>query len=766
MRSKMLLAWFAVLVLGLGALGAAASSTPKTEPVRIIFDTDIGNDVDDVMALAMLHALQARGDCELLGVTITKPDELAGPFVDAINTFYGRPGLPIGFTRAGLKNEPSKFLSLADVKEAGKLRYPHSLKRSSDAPAAAQVLRQLLSRQPDDSVVIIQVGFFSNLGALLDTPADARSPLPGRALVQLKVRMLSVMAGAFQTIEHNNHYTEYNVINDVPAAQKLARDWPTPIVWSGFEIGVAVPFPARSIERDFGYVPHHPVAEAYCLYNPPPHERPTWDLTSTLYAVFPDRGFFTLSTPGQVTVENDGFTRFTPAPGGRDRFLIVSDAQALRVKEALVQLTSEPPHSSAAPVERMEPLKAPEASGLFLKSGDRLAIIGDSITEQKRYSRLMEDYLTVCAPDLKVSVRQYGWNGETTPGFLARMTNDCLRFQPTIATTCYGMNDHAYRPYEDWIGNAYRKNSRAIIEAFKSSGVRVVLGSPGCLGKVPAWAKNTNDSLESLNLNLCKLRNIDVELAREEKVRFADVFWPMLTQGAVARKEYGAGYAIAGADGVHPDWAGHTIMAYAFLKAFGLPGDIGTFTVDLAANKVKVSKGHSVKSAAEGRFEIQSERYPFCPSVPAGMNAAAYPVCGQDDPARSDSIRSGMTLVPFNQDLNRLVLVVQHAGAPSYRVNWGNQSKSFSKEQLAKGVNLAEEFPVNPFSEAFAKVDAAVAAKQAYETRQVKQLFRSPEAKINLQAVVAQSEQERQGFVDAIRAAFVPVTHTLVIQPE
>src|SRR5690348_15323627 len=86
-----------LLCLALAPFANARAATPATTlaPVKVIFDTDIGNDVDDVLALSMLHALQTRGDCELLAVTITKPDDLAGPFVDALNTFYGRPGLPI-----------------------------------------------------------------------------------------------------------------------------------------------------------------------------------------------------------------------------------------------------------------------------------------------------------------------------------------------------------------------------------------------------------------------------------------------------------------------------------------------------------------------------------------------------------------------------------------------------------------------------------------------------------------------------------------------
>src|SRR6516164_1922856 len=214
--------------------------------------------------------------------------------------------------------------------------------------------------------------------------------------------------------------------------------------------------------------------------------------------------------------------------------------------------------------DKYQPLKAPKAAELVLKPGDRLAICGDSITEQKMYSRLMEDYLTVCVPELNVTVRQFGWSGERAPGFLARMTNDCLRFKPTVATTCYGMNDHEYRPYEDRIGQAYRASSTAVVEAFKANGVRVIQGSPGCVGKIPFWVKSATGTVDDLNQNLCTLRNIGIEIAEREKVGFADVFWPMLTAGVAGRQQFGTNYAIAGKDGVHPAWAGHTVMAYAF----------------------------------------------------------------------------------------------------------------------------------------------------------------------------------------------------------
>jgi hypothetical protein len=342
--AKILLSLFCLAAVVLPTtLIAANESGSNVAPVKIIFDTDIGNDVDDVLALSVLHALETRGQCKLLGVTVTKPDELAAPFVDAMNTFYGRPGIPIGFTHARLNNPPSKFLSLVETKDRGQLRYPHKLRRSSDAPEATRLLRTLLSREADHSVVIVQVGYFSNLAALLETPGDDLSPLPGRELVERKVAKLSAMAGSFGRVEGSQRFLEFNVTQDLPAARKVAAEWPVPIVWSGFEIGISIPFPAASIERDFAYVAHHPAKEAYCIYCPPPEERPTWDLTSALYAVLPDRNYFGCSELGRVEVEADGFTHFVPAADGRDRYLTVNKDQIARVKEALVQLASQPP---------------------------------------------------------------------------------------------------------------------------------------------------------------------------------------------------------------------------------------------------------------------------------------------------------------------------------------------------------------------------------------------------------------------------------------
>ena len=329
---------------GVGPGGGEHGSAES--PVKLIFDTDMGNDCDDVQALAMIHALQSRGECELLAVTVTKDHTLAAPFVDVINTFYGRGDIPIGVCHSGVTPHEGKFNPLAKP-EFG---FDHDLRSGDDAPDAVKLLRQTLTNAPDQSVVLVQVGFSTNLANLLRSPPDDIVDVTGDALVRRKVRSLSIMAGAFtQIVGDSGHlydHVEYNVIKDLPAAKTLAEHWPTDIVWSGFEIGRNLRYPHQSILNDYDYVDRHPVAEAYVRYNPPPHDRPTWDLTSVLYAVRPDAGYFDLSPRGTVGIDDRGLTTLTAQPNGRDRHLIIPDDGSDRIIEALVGLASQPPTKS------------------------------------------------------------------------------------------------------------------------------------------------------------------------------------------------------------------------------------------------------------------------------------------------------------------------------------------------------------------------------------------------------------------------------------
>ena len=298
----------------------------------MIFDTDIGNDVDDALALAMIHALENRGEAKLLGVTVTKDNRYAAPYVDLVNTFYRRGELPIGMVKNGKTPEDSKMIRVPAERQRadGSFLYPHDLVDGREAPEAVAVLRKILEAEKDGSVTVVQVGFSTNLARLLDSR--------GHDLVKRKVRLLSLMGGSFV-----NGKPEYNIKTDIPAARKIFAEWPTPIVASGFEIGLAIKYPASSIEKDFRWTEHHPVVDAYRNYKTMPYDRETWDLTSVLYAVRPARNYFSLSPEGEITVDGQGRTHFTEKPGGRRRYLRATPEQGQQALKAMIELASSRP---------------------------------------------------------------------------------------------------------------------------------------------------------------------------------------------------------------------------------------------------------------------------------------------------------------------------------------------------------------------------------------------------------------------------------------
>jgi purine nucleosidase len=214
-----------IVVLAIATVLMTAPVTHAAEPVPLIFDTDICGDCDDVLALGMIHSLQSRGLCRLLAVTISVDHDLAAPFVDAVNTFYGRGDIPIGVVGKGGVVEESKFLSLVEEKDpkTGQFRYPHDLGLGQSARSASAVLRAALAAQPDHSVRIVQVGFSTNLTRLLESRPDEYSPLSGAELVGRKVHSLSLMAGAFQPIEGNEGYVEYNIVKDLPRRRRAGQ---------------------------------------------------------------------------------------------------------------------------------------------------------------------------------------------------------------------------------------------------------------------------------------------------------------------------------------------------------------------------------------------------------------------------------------------------------------------------------------------------------------------------------------------------------------
>jgi inosine-uridine nucleoside N-ribohydrolase len=319
--------FFTSLILILAATGVAqnaAAPAPAPAPAKIILDTDLAEDVDDAGALAVLHALANRGEAEILGVLVSSRNEWVGPCLDAINTWYGRPDLPIGYQRGlqyGYRNPqdpdrttPSKYA------EAVARAFPHDLARSSDAPDAVWLGRKLLAAQPDQSVTIVTVGFLTNLRGLLDSRPDDQSKLDGEALIKQKVKQWVCMGGVFPHGRFPDGNGEYNLMWDTAASVRAVNDWPTPIVFSGFEIGARVKVGAGLKETPAT----NPVRACYQHYNGL-NNREAWDLTAVLYAVRGAGRYWRLSEPGLCLMHarvTHGYNEWIPAPHRLHRYLI------------------------------------------------------------------------------------------------------------------------------------------------------------------------------------------------------------------------------------------------------------------------------------------------------------------------------------------------------------------------------------------------------------------------------------------------------------
>jgi inosine-uridine nucleoside N-ribohydrolase len=359
-------------------MGFASLAVAQQTPVKLILDTDVDLDTDDALAMALLHALQSRGEANILAITVSTDDVWAAPFVSVINTFYGHSNIPIGVIRPGSMAktadevhkamnvvQPKDYLRslLGRRKEDGSFVYPRTLTDRSQAYDAVALLRKTLISQSDGSVTVIEIGPSTNLARLLESQGDEISPLNGRTLVKQKVGLLSIMGGSYFDIQYRGAiypkgHPEWNLLMDPSSAQKIFENWPTPTVAEDCSLSPASVSPQSSgdVERDFGYVSDNPIIESVRLFTPAynketppvsivrwPHDVGFCDEYAAFYAVRKRSLYFSLSNPGKVTALNDGGSRFEEAPFGTHRILMLTDEQRSRTPEAIALLRSQPP---------------------------------------------------------------------------------------------------------------------------------------------------------------------------------------------------------------------------------------------------------------------------------------------------------------------------------------------------------------------------------------------------------------------------------------
>jgi inosine-uridine nucleoside N-ribohydrolase len=286
-------------------------------PVSLILDTDIGPDYDDVGAVALLHAFADANEVEILATISCNTFETTVPSLSVLNTYFNRPDVPVGITKASLPNKKcdQQWAEFINAK------YPHALKSNEQAEEAVSLYRKILSEQLDQSVTIVTIGFFTNLANLLNSKPDEFSPLNGKELVTLKVKQLISMAASLGKDGKGGH--EFNVVVDAAASRKVFTEWPTLIVLSGFDVGEKILTGTRLIHNKS--IQNSPVKDAYEVAlkkDKNTKGRNSWDQTAVLAAVRGLDPYFSFRKIN-FDIKEDG--QSVPVPG--DKFIYLTFKQ-------------------------------------------------------------------------------------------------------------------------------------------------------------------------------------------------------------------------------------------------------------------------------------------------------------------------------------------------------------------------------------------------------------------------------------------------------
>ena len=321
-----------MFLLAFNLIASFPSAGQRKMPVPVIFDTDMGPDYDDVGAMALLHAFADKGEAKILATIASTKYDKVGPVLDVLNTYFKRPDVPIGVPR-GDALTLKDFQHWSDTLVA---RYPHRIKSNAQALDAVELYRKILAQQPDNSVVIITVGFLTNIADLMKSSGDRYSPLSGQELIDKKVNKLVSMAGKFPSGK------EFNVEQDAKASIHVFKHFKKPIVLSGFEIGARVktglPLVANRKIKD------SPVQDVFRISIPLDEQdkegRMSWDQTAVLIAIRGHEPYYTLSC-GTMVVEEDGSNSWSDQ--GKNHCHLVEKTQPAVVQKIINDLMMHQP---------------------------------------------------------------------------------------------------------------------------------------------------------------------------------------------------------------------------------------------------------------------------------------------------------------------------------------------------------------------------------------------------------------------------------------
>ncbi len=323
--------------------------------------------------------------------------------------------------------------------------------------------------------------------------------------------------------------------------------------------------------------------------------------------------------------------------------------------------------------------QAQTAPGAFyVKDGDHVVFYGDSITDQRQYTTMVETFIQTRFPDLKVNYYHSGWGGDRVGGggggpIDVRLQRDVLAYKPTVMTIMLGMNDGSYRAFDPGIFDTYTKGYQHILDTVKK-------GAPGL--RITAIIPSPYDDVTrapnfegGYNAVLIKYGQYLKDLAPKEGLTIADFNTPVVAMLQKAKETDAATAAKLLPDRVHPSPAGHLIMAEALLKAWNAPSRVTAVEIDAAGKKV-VSADNTVVTGLDGGDILtwtQADK-----SLPYVLNLK--------DPSVALSVKSS----DFVESLDQEPLKVTGLQAAKYVLKVDDtEVGTFAKEDLERGINLA-----------------------------------------------------------------------------
>ena len=367
--------------------------------VKIIFDTDMGPDYDDVGALAFLHAIADSGKAEILATVASNKNELVVPSIDVINTYFGMPDIQTGSPKSAgasmgaAQHWPDSIIA----------KYPHRIKSTSEAPDAVTVYRKILNAQPDKSVTIVTVGFLTNLNNLLKSQPDDISKLSGRELVEKKVKKLVSMAGWFPKGK------EFNIYIDSASSKYVFENWPGEIIFTGYEIGKDIKTGLKLVASG---ITNSPVKDVFRISLPLSEEdkygRMSWDETAALISVYGTGKLFN-TVHGTIKVSSDGSNTWEDNPDGKHSYVVMKTTPNEIADFIEARMMHVPiPHSSVAKVDEFlkidaDVLRDKIAGGW---AGKMIGVTYGAPTEFHAMKRIYEDSIRWKPSDIKGSLWQ------------------------------------------------------------------------------------------------------------------------------------------------------------------------------------------------------------------------------------------------------------------------------------------------------------------------------------------------------------------------